>query len=197
MPRQVKTRRKKPKRALNVRERKFLVAYLNGATGAAAAREAGYSVGTAKQIASELLTKPHIRESVTTELRKRQLSPEEVIAELEAIAKSSIKELWTERGIIMPHELPDAVARTIKKFKAHPTSGLEIELYGKIEALTLLGKLHKLFVDRHELTGKDGGAITIEAWRELVARDRGETNREPLPLKKSAKEELMPTPTTQ
>ena len=77
--------------------------------------------------------------------------------------------MWNEKGVLLPNDLPDAVARAVKKFKAHPTSGVEIEMYGKLEALGLLGKLHKLFVDRHELTGKDGKAlIPIEALSALI-----------------------------
>jgi hypothetical protein len=37
----------------------------------------------------------------------------------------------------------------------------EMELYSAQEALNTLGKYHKLFVDRQEITGEDGGPVTL------------------------------------
>jgi hypothetical protein len=120
------------------------------------------------------VNKVHIKAAVREALRTCQLSPEEVIAEVEAIATSSIKDLWNESGnVMMPNQLPDWVARTVKKFKAHPTNGLEIEMYSKLEALEKLCRLHKLFTERHEVTGKDGKDIfDLEAWRKAVVESQ-------------------------
>jgi len=56
---------------------------------------------TARVQASQLLTKLNVRAAINDALRKRQMSPEQVIAEVEAIAQSSIKELWNESGNVM------------------------------------------------------------------------------------------------
>ena len=54
----------------------------------------------------------------------------------------------------------------LKKYKEGQW-GPEIELYDPLTALQLLGRHHKLFVDRAELTGQDGNPIEVSD-----ARDR-------------------------
>ena len=38
----------------------------------------------------------------------------------------------------------------------------DLELYSALDALALLGRHHKLFTDKTEITGKDGGKVQIE-----------------------------------
>ena len=54
---------KKPK-ALTDRQERFVVSYLATANGAEAARQAGYSEHTARQMANENLTKPYIKTAI-------------------------------------------------------------------------------------------------------------------------------------
>ena len=51
---------------LTDRQERFVVEYLATANGAEAARRAGYSEHTAKEIASENLTKPNVKRAITT-----------------------------------------------------------------------------------------------------------------------------------
>ena len=51
---------------LTDRQERFVVEYLATANGAEAARRAGYSEHTAKEIASENLTKPNVKAAITT-----------------------------------------------------------------------------------------------------------------------------------
>lgn len=58
---------------LNMRQQKFVDEYIrNGGNGTQAAIFAGYSEHSARQIASELLSKPYIKEAI--EQRKRDLN---------------------------------------------------------------------------------------------------------------------------
>jgi|TARA_A100001037_G_C14916525_1_gene529693 phage terminase small subunit len=50
---------------LTDRQERFVVEYLATANGAEAARRAGYSEHTAKEIASENLTKPNVKRAIT------------------------------------------------------------------------------------------------------------------------------------
>ena len=54
---------KKP-RALTDRQERFIVSYLATANGAEAARQAGYSERTARQMANENLSKPYIKSAI-------------------------------------------------------------------------------------------------------------------------------------
>lgn len=52
----------------------------------------------------------------------------------------------------------------VKKYSLDDDGKVAIELYDAQKALELLGKHRGLFVDRKEITGKDGGAIAVEAF---------------------------------
>lgn len=57
----------------------------------------------------------------------------------------------------------------IRKYTLDPESGkTTIELYSSQEALALLGKAQKLFVERQELTGANGAPLTMVPIREVV-----------------------------
>ena len=56
----------------NNKERSFIIEYLKDFNGARAAIKAGYSRKAAKEIASRLLTKANIKESIEKALAKRQ-----------------------------------------------------------------------------------------------------------------------------
>jgi len=111
---------------LNIRQRKFLAEYLSGVSGAEAARRAGYSARNARQQAYDLLTKPHIRTLIAEAPKPLQLSRQEVIAELERVAMSNIKDLWDGQRMMLPDELPYEVARAVKRFKVHPNGAVTI-----------------------------------------------------------------------
>lgn len=65
------------KRKLTRKQELFIEYYLaNGFNGSAAAVSAGYSEKTAKEIASELLTKPNIKEIIEAKLKEKVSGPE-------------------------------------------------------------------------------------------------------------------------
>ncbi len=57
----------------------------------------------------------------------------------------------------------------IQEFTDNPKEGLGIKLYSKQNALQIMAKIRKMVVDRHEVTGKDGGPLT---WREFVEGEK-------------------------
>lgn len=57
----------------------------------------------------------------------------------------------------------------IKKYTIDDKGKVSIELYDAQAALQLLGRHHKLFVDRTELTGKDGEPIEVADARSRLA----------------------------
>lgn len=57
----------------------------------------------------------------------------------------------------------------IKKYTLDDKGKVAIELYDAQTAQTLIGKHHKLFVDRTELTGKDGNPIEVSDARSRLA----------------------------
>jgi phage terminase small subunit len=49
----------------------------------------------------------------------------------------------------------------VKKFSDSPKSGFGVEIYDAKDALIQLGRVHGLFTDRQEVTGKDGGPVDM------------------------------------
>jgi phage terminase small subunit len=99
----------------------------NGGNGTQAAINAGYSEESARAISSENLTKPYIQEALKQEEKKLQEKYEYTIDD-------------------MVRELDDV------KMKADAEQNRQAQ----IKAIELKGKAFGLFVDRQEITGKDG-----------------------------------------
>ena len=113
---------------LTPKQKAFVRAYkTNGGNGTQAAISAGYSEESARAISSENLTKPYIQEALATEERKIQEKYEYTLDDM-------VREL-------------DEV-----KMKADSEQNRQVQ----IKAIELKGKAFGLFIDRQEITGKDG-----------------------------------------
>ena len=158
----------------------FVNEYLVDFNATQAAIRAGYSEKSAYSIGWENLRKPEIIEV----LRERAMSAEEVLMRLSDIARGDIADLMeiTPSGFTFRLLVDDEGERIvnpqtklIKKIRQKVTTYLaksedgedreiietELELYDAQAALVQLGKYHKLFVERQEHSGPDGGAIEV------------------------------------
>ncbi len=168
--------------ALTNKQEKFVNEYLKDYNATQAALRAGYSPKTAYAIGSENLKKLEIIEAV----RQKTMDSAEVLANLTDIARGNITDLMdvTTSGFTLELMEKDEQgeyvikpqSKLIKKIKQKVTTILgkkesdddkeivetEIELYSAQEALVTLGKYHKLFTDRAEVTGVDGNEIVIK-----------------------------------
>lgn len=178
---------------LTGKQRAFVLAYLDCLNASEAARRAGYAVRSLRQVASENLTKPDIKEALRLGFERKIMPKEEVIARLSATATASLEDFMTleaapsgddskfpnygqpqspegDEAPATPHpghwrlDLAKAKRRgvlgALKKLK-WGEHGPEIELYSALEALQLLGKYHRAFVERQEVSGPEGGAIPV------------------------------------
>jgi phage terminase small subunit len=171
-------------KALTPRQAAFVNEYLLDLNGTQAAIRAGYSPHTARNIAVEYLAKPGIAAAVARgralRLSRTQLSADAIIQEMSALALSNVKHyIITDEGEVTLAEgaPPNAMAaiQAIDKTtteKVDPKTGeitrtynVKLKLWDKPRPLQLLGKHAgiKSFVDRVEITGKDGGPIEIAA----------------------------------
>lgn len=116
---------------LNARQKTFVKEYLVDKNATRAAKAAGYSKKSAKQMGTENLAKPSIRKAIDAGLAKQatkaDISADRVIARIAQFAfdKKSIK----------PSDI--------------------------LKACELLGRRFKLFTDVTEVSGKDGGPQVI------------------------------------
>lgn len=167
---------------MNDRQKRFVEEYLVDFNATQAAIRAGYSQSTARQQASRLLTNVDISQSIS----ERLMSADEVVARLSDIARGDIKDLMRISSVGYELELlskddegnfrVNPHTKLIKKIKQKVTTIMprtedgeekeivetDLELYSALDALALLGRHHKLFTDKTEVTGKDGGVIVVE-----------------------------------
>jgi phage terminase small subunit len=175
--------------SLTARERAFVAHYLTCLSKTKAARQAGYSEKTAAQIGYQLLQKPSVSAAVEAGMDLQAMPASEILARLTRIARGSIADV-----LRLPPDSYEAAAATLAAdgatplptavdswaldlVKAQQTGAIDLikslkatehgtafEFYSAHEALRDLAKIRGLFVDRKEITGRDGGAIAVAAF---------------------------------
>ena len=156
---------------LSQKEKVFVEEYIRNWNGAAAAREAGYSARSAREIAYDLLTKPHIISRIKERLETMRMETNEIYARLSAQAQADISEFveFADEPILdkdgnhvgdrqVLHVKPETFGRfgfLIRSISPIPGGGFRIELHNSQTALELLGKTYKLFKDEVVITTED------------------------------------------
>ena len=151
---------------LTDKQQVWLARYLECWNGAEAARCAEYAYP--RQSANENLSKPYIQEAIKAHLLTNGLTPELVLSELLGQITFDLGSVIGKGGVI---DLQSAKERGLTRYLktiAWTKGGIRIEAYDKQRALELVGKHLGLFIDRHEVSGPDGGAI---AFADVSPRD--------------------------
>jgi phage terminase small subunit len=163
---------------LEPKQEMFCREYIIDLNATQAAIRAGYSEHTARQIASELLSKPHVQAEIQRLADKRaaklDLKAEDVLREVMRLAMVDISEAFNEDGSLKPiKEIPVEVRRAIASvevdelFEGHGDDREQVgytrkvKFWDKVKTLQLLGQHLKLFSDRLDLTS-DGKPIAIQ-----------------------------------
>ena len=170
------------KRKLSNKQKVFIDEYLICFNGAQAARNAGYAKKSIYAISYENLRKPEIREEIDRRMAEVHMSSAEVLARLSDHARGSHRpfvKIAEDGFVYFDFSNPEALnnLHLVKKIETKRTRRVEgkgedqetwedewvkVELHDPQHALEMLGKYHKLFVDRKEHSGPDGGPIPVE-----------------------------------
>lgn len=148
------------------KERLFVEMYfvwnLNGTKAAIAAK---YSKKSARQIASENLSKPYIRAEIDRRLKLLAMGADEVLARLAQQGRGDMRDFIgltpTQLAKHPDGNLIKKIEHTIEGTGESREEKIKVELYDAQAALNLIGRHHKLFTDKHEHTGKDGEQLII------------------------------------
>lgn len=171
--------------SLTNKQAAFIREYLRDFNATQAAIRAGYSNKTAGSIGGENLQKPEISDEIKRLIAEKTMGADEVLTRLADHARGDMGDFLDigPMGFVidLDHAKQKGLTHLIKKVKLRTqtstsptgleteTHDMEIELYDAQSALVQLGKHHKLFTDRSEITGADGAALEI-VFRE-IARD--------------------------
>lgn len=122
--------------ALTPKQSQFVAEYIVDLNGAAAARRAGYSEHTAREIAAQLMAKPEVLAAIEQAKRERiertEITADRVLQELARLAFSDPRKFYRPDGSMKaPHELDDDTAATLASIDViEITNGMAIEIPG-------------------------------------------------------------------
>lgn len=154
---------------LTNKQRVFVEEYLRDFNATQAAIRTGYSPRTANEQGSRLLANASIYDAVQARIAERKMSADEVLDKLSDIARSDMGDFLDigSMGFIIDLNKAQEAGKLhlIKKVKMRTTTTLskegvetethdiDIELYDKVSVLEKMGRHHKLFTDKTELSG--------------------------------------------
>jgi phage terminase small subunit len=165
--------------ALNDKQKRFAIEYLKDLNATQAAIRAGYSPKAARAQGSYLLTHPDISPLIQQKGRavfeKLDISVERVLNEIARLAFLDPRKFYDEKGNLKGiTDLDDDTAAALAgmeveeayehfgKGQAKPTGILKkIKFADKSKNLEMLGRYHKLFTDKVEVTNLDALAEAI------------------------------------
>jgi phage terminase small subunit len=163
---------------LNLQQRLFVAEYLVDLNGTQAAIRAGYSAKTANEQAARLLAKASIKEAVEAKrvllVKRTDVTAERIIGELAKLGFANM-EAYMRPGDngdpildfskLTSDQMAALTEVTVDDYvdgrgeNARAVKRVKFKLADKRAALVDLGKHLGLFVDRHEVTGKDGADL--------------------------------------
>jgi phage terminase small subunit len=173
---------------LTDRQRRFAQEFMLDLNATQAAIRAGYSARTAGEQATRLLANVRIQAFIAG-LRDEQatrlnIDADVVLRELLCLARSDVGDMFDDHGQLLAlSDMPEHARRAIASIEVEELVGgsgpdraqigwtKKVRLWNKPQALELLGKHLKLWIERHELTGRDGAPLTAAAVLTLTDAD--------------------------
>jgi phage terminase small subunit len=163
---------------LTDKQKAFVEEYLIDLNATQAAIRAGYSEKTARQVGNENLTKPDVADAIAAAQAERsqrtEVSADRVLLELARISFSDAMRHYVideEGNVQLAEGAPEGATAAVSSIKRKSRTvtnkqgdtetfvETEIRLWDKNTAIANAGKHLGMFVDRHEVTGKDGEAL--------------------------------------
>ena len=159
-------------RKLTPKQKYFVEEYMIDLNATKAAIRAGYSEKTASRIGPELLGKTCISNAIEKAQLARssrtEVTADRVVKELARIAFVDARQIftWGPGGVsLRPSEaLTDdeaAIVAEVSETTSESGGNIKIKRFDKLKALELLGKHLGMFVDKREITGRDGAPIEL------------------------------------
>lgn len=145
-------------------EKLFCREYLVDFNATQAAIRAGYSQNCARQLAAELLQKPHIKaelkRTVGKVMEKAEINAAEVLANIKAMAEVDPIDVFNEFGYLKPLSLIPKHARLCISGITNNRQGSSVKLEGRLKALEMLGKYLKLWQDGININTSSAEGLT-------------------------------------
>lgn len=135
------------------REQRFIEHYLTCWNASEAARWAGYSERSARELGRRLMKRSSVQTAINARIAEQTARADEVLIRLSEQARFDAGEFISDDGRL---DIEGAYRRGLGKFVKHIKrrgDTVEIEFISTQRALYLLGKMLGLFTNRAELSG--------------------------------------------
>lgn len=161
-------------------QQRFVDEYLVDLNATQAAIRAGYSPASAHVQGCQLLKVPKIRARIDLALAERSkrigINADRVLIELARIALVNPAQVINDQDATLLDSVRSDDTAAIQSIKVkvipqrptrdnptpEPIIEREVRFHDKTKALELLGKHLGMFVDKHEISGPDGGTLTVK-----------------------------------
>lgn len=158
-------------RELTPKQQRFVEEYLIDLNATQAAIRAGFSPRTANEQGVRLLANISIKSAIDRALaersRKTGINAALVLEELALLARADMADCINPDGSLKSlHDMPPEARRAIAEYRIYGDKAI-IKLHDKGKALHLLAQHLGLLIERHEVTGKDGGPIQVSRVADL------------------------------
>ena len=146
--------------ALTKKRRVFVEEYLRCFNATEAARRAGYKYPN--KLGPRLVKVGVVADLIQQRIQEKAMAADEVLLRLGEQARAEHAEYIRADGSVdLERLLKDGKGHLVKGTKWDRQGNLVVDFYDAQSALVHIGKHHKMFTERHEVTGKDGGAIAV------------------------------------
>jgi len=160
---------------LTDKQQRFVEEYCLCFNGAVAARKAGYSEHTAKQIATENLSKPYLRAAIDAKMKELTMGVDEALMRMSDFARGSFKsfvDVDDDENITVVLNSDEAqrnihLIKKIKQTKRKYGEGgqdiiTEIELHDAKDAVAKILQMHGKLVEKKQIDHTSNGeTITV------------------------------------
>lgn len=169
---------------LTDKQKRFVEEYLIDLNATQAAIRAGYSAKTAKSIGQRLLTyvdiQAELQKAMKVREKRTQITQDRVLKELAKLGFADIKDFLSFRTekTVTDHDKETGepiidYAHVVELKDSDQVDGslisevqlkngeLKFKLHDKVKALEMCGRHLGMFIERQEISGKDGGPIEL------------------------------------
>lgn len=162
--------------ALTAKQRRFAAEYPKDLNATRAAVRAGYSKKAAHVLGTRLLGNPKVAALIAQReekaLAKAEITVDGTLEQLRRVLHFDIAEIYDDEGNLLPvKRWPEPARAAIAGVETehHPERGTrvaKVRIADRLRAIDLAMKHLGLLVERHEVTGANGGPIQVEDARE-------------------------------
>lgn len=154
---------------LNAKQRLFVDLYVRDFNACRASRAAGFA---SDYHGYKMLRDDSVRDAVQKALEERRalikIESDDIIRELALVAFADPGAMYDNEGVLLNiPDMDEGTRRTIsgieQRIDARLNITTRIRTHDKMKALEALGRHLGMFVDRTEITGKDGGPVEVNS----------------------------------